>query len=501
MGFTVPVLIERNGARRTVTLESTAQKGPENTPVFLGAQLYSATVTLLIIALIAIRRPSLPIAALTLYGLGAVQVTIASMAFSWLPDPWFGGFAATFMALFGTLPLMALVPFVTRFPSEPKTADAIVRMRVGDVIFFAALAACFVQAIYEPIVFFTWSAFDVWIQIIVLAVVSGFTAFAYHDAAGEARRRIGWVFIGLLVTAIGYAWSDVGNYLSGPGLAHLDVVTALSFTPSTALPISLAYAVLRHRVLDIGFALNRTMVYGVMTALVVAVVSLADFVAGRLMRQERLALAVEALITIGFGFGIQWIHAHTERLIDRVVFRARHMAERRIEYRIGALAFAASSDAIDDALSMDAAHFLDLASAAVFRYEAETGPFERRTSTGWDNASLTNVDYDALLVRTLRSLERPFVLDDVDISLESAPSGAARPVIAVPLSAQHALIGFVLYGNRRDGALPDPEECALLARLCAAASTAYATVEAHELRERAAFLERSLAALTPAKTL
>ena len=499
VGYKLAVPIEHNGVRHTVTLESASQEGTGDPPGFIGAALYTATVTLLIIAFIAIRRPSLPIAALTLYGMGSVQVTPTLAEFSWLPDPWFGAVAATFVALFGTVPLMALVPFITRFPDEPKSANGIIRMRVGDILFFAVTAVCIVQAIYEPMVYFTWTAYDVWSQIIIVAIVACFTAFAYHDESGETRRRIGWVLIGVLVTAIGYAWFDVVSAFAGPEFSHVSAA-ALSLVLSTALPIALAYAILRHRVLDIGFALNRTLVYGAMTAMVVAVVSLVDFLAGRLMREERLAVVVEALIAIGFGFGIQWIHAHTERLIDRIVFRARHLAEKRIEYRIGALAFATSSASIDEALSVEAAHILDLASAAVFRYENETGPFERRTCIGWDNAALTGIDSDALLVRTLRSLERPFVLDDVGISVESAPSGAARPVFAVPLSAQHALIGFVLYGERQDGALPDPEERALLTRLCASASTAYVTAETHQLRERAAFLERSLAAFTPAQT-
>jgi len=47
--------------------------------------------------------------------------------------------------------------------------------------------------------------------------------------------------------------------------------------------------------------------------------------------------------------------------------------------------------------------------------------------------------------------------------LERVPSGAARPAIAIPIVTQHELIGFALFGNRHDGALPDPEEIGLLA--------------------------------------
>jgi hypothetical protein len=149
---------------------------------------------------------------------------------------------------------------------------------------------------------------------------------------------------------------------------------------------------------------------------------------------------VEALLTIAIGFALTFIHRWVERLVDRVIFRKRHLAEKRIEYRIEALGFSESESAVDEALSRDAPEILAFASAAVFRRAAADAPFARAGSSGWPAGCADTIESDTLLVRSLRAMER----------------------------------------------------------LARAAGAAYAAVEARRWRERVASLERSLGTATPA---
>jgi hypothetical protein len=489
IGTTLAVPVRRSAVTHIVTLRA-GPAGPR-----LGgagfALLASATITLLILAFIVLVRPSLATVALVVYGTGAVTTFPAVGELSWLPDPWFGGAAAAIIAVFSYLPFLALLPFLARFPQPPNTPAARLRMHVADALFLIGAIVFTLQAIFELLPFQTWATFDFWSQIVTLIVVLAFGSFAYNGAAGEARRRIGWVMSGFVVSALAFTAFNItivniNAYTSTTLQTAIDAFILLQ----CALPIALAYAVLRHRVLDIGFALNRTMVYVTMTTIVIGVVSLADWLAGRLLVEQRWALAVEGFVTVGFGFALNWIHAHTEHLIDRIVFRKRHLAERRISYRISALSFAASPAAVDEAVSLDAAQILELRSAAVFGREGEAGAFVRRAAVGWGDSTAKSLSDDALLVRTLRALERPIFLDDVAVQYATFPGGAERPVLTIPIVAQHELIGFALYGNRADGASPDPEEIALLARLTAAAGSAYGAVEARRWRDRATELER-----------
>ncbi|MGH7715203.1 MAG: hypothetical protein ACREML_04310, partial [Vulcanimicrobiaceae bacterium] len=85
------------------------------------AFLFSATITLAVIALIALRRPSLATAALVWFGAGVLTVGNTIAQFSWLPDPVYGVAAVLITGLLGMLPGLTLLPFIVRFPHEPRT--------------------------------------------------------------------------------------------------------------------------------------------------------------------------------------------------------------------------------------------------------------------------------------------------------------------------------------------------------------------------------------------
>lgn len=498
-GTALNLSMERRGVPYSATVRARSEQNGGSNALGDIAQLFTATLTLLIVALIALRRPSIASAALVWFGCGSLVTTPMTAQLSWLPDPWFGAVSVVVFAAFSTLPLLALVPFITRFPQAPQTRSARRRMYAGDIVFAIAAAIFAYQSVREPIIFSSWTSFDIWSQVIPVIVVGLFTALAFHDASGEARRRIGWVFAGLALSAVGYMAFDIAYTMQvSTGVRIVPVIAIAADFLQCALPVALGYAILRHRVLDIGFALNRAMVYAIMTTLVIAVVSLVDWGTTRLLSTERIALVLEALLTISFGFALNWLHSGTEHLLDRIVFRARHLAEKRIKSRIDALAFASSASAVDETLAIDAKRILDLSSAAVFGRLVGSAPFTRNASTGWTADNAQSVDDDSILIRTLRAVERPILLDDVAVAPAGFPQGQARAVLAVPIVTQHELIGFAIYGNRREGTLPDPEEISLLADLCAAAGNAYGAVDARRWRERAASLERSMSAMLPA---
>ena len=148
-GSQLSVRVRHDGAWRLVELSASRNA---NVSVLEGwPLLWSATITLFLVALIALRRPSLATAALILYGSGAVLSTAVTAEFSWIPDPWFGGVATFTLAAFSWLPVFALLPFIVRFPHPPTTRAAVMRMHLADGIFIAAAIVLTVQAVYEPV--------------------------------------------------------------------------------------------------------------------------------------------------------------------------------------------------------------------------------------------------------------------------------------------------------------------------------------------------------------
>jgi len=309
-------------------------------------------------------------------------------------------------------------------------------------------------------------------------------------AAGSA------VLVGYGVTITSFVATNAIITAPMLGSAELQAATQIA---DIALPLALAYAILRHRVLDVGFALNRTVVYAALTTVVVVAVSLVDWVAGKLIGETRLALAAEAAVTIALGVALNAMHERIGRFVERVLFRARHTAERRLRNGIEALAFAASDAAIERALTDEVAAVLGLRSTALFRLDEETNRFRCVRATGWPEAVAT-IDEDALLVRTLRLRERPFHLADFAIAESLLPAGPAAPMLAVPVADRHALRGFVLFGALSDGTAPDPELVDLLGQLGTAAAAASAYVDARAARSRLADIEKLVAEVSIAST-
>ncbi|MDB5092937.1 MAG: hypothetical protein JWO85_1038 [Candidatus Eremiobacteraeota bacterium] len=447
------------------------------------------TVGVLIASVVVARRPSVATAAFAFYMWGALPSFRFIMLFSWLPDPVFGVVATVLEALVASFPVFLLLIFVTRFPAEPSSAGGRLRMRIADAALFAGIAICFAFAVFEPVRHHTWSNVADLFGIVVVAFGGVLAALQYREASGEDRRRIGWVLAGYGVTLTSFVATNAIITAPALGSSELQVATQLA---DIALPLALAYAILRHRVLDVGFAINRTVVYAAVTTVVVVAVSLVDWLAGKLIGETRLALAAEAAVTIALGVALNAMHERIGRFVERVLFRARHTAERRLRNGIEALAFTATDAAIERALTDEISAALGLRSTALFRLDEETNRFRCVRATGWPDAVAT-IDEDALLVRTLRLRERPFHLADFAIAESGLPAGPSAPMLAVPVADRHALRGFVLYGALSDGTAPDPELVDLLGQLGAAAAAASAYVDARAARSRLADIEKLLA--------
>ena len=93
--------------------------------------------------------------------------------------------------------------------------------------------------------------------------------------------------------------------------------------------IGLTYALLGHRLLDVGFALNRAAVFAVLSLLVVGAFTLAEWgLGGWLASASRSTnVLVSASLALALGLAIHPIQRLTDRFVDNVFFRKRHEAE------------------------------------------------------------------------------------------------------------------------------------------------------------------------------
>lgn len=181
-------------------------------------------------------------------------------------------------------------------------------------------------------------------------------------------------------------------------------------------------------------------------------------------------------------FLIGRVHEFGVELADRVFHRAfrRELAELRTVSR--AVLQAASIDAVDTILTEAPVRILELASAAVFRYD---GTVLRRhaDALGWVDGTADHLDPNDPSISPGQD-GQPFPIDPLDARRLGLPAGLASPTIAVPICDRLTHHALALYGPHATGADLSHDEQSMLARLAEAAALAYRHVEADGLRRQ-----------------
>lgn len=115
-----------------------------------------------------------------------------------------------------------------------------------------------------------------------------------------------------LVNRIGPALFTVPALIEVLGLAAVSIVLLL-------FPLSLAIAILRYRLWDIDLVINRTLVYGALTGLILLLYALAVGVFGALLRsQDSLVVAILATGLVAVLF--QPLHRRLQRNVNRLMY-------------------------------------------------------------------------------------------------------------------------------------------------------------------------------------
>ncbi len=156
----------------------------------------------------------------------------------------------------------------------------------------------------------------------ILTFVSmGSLVVRYRRAAGDVRRQIAWVVYG---AAIATLMSLIG--------AFVDVGGLFQTLEASALVGGLAVAMLRYRLYDIEVVVNRTLVYGALTATLAATylgsVLLLQLALSSVTSDSGLAVAAS---TLGVAALFRPARARFQASVDRRFYRRKYDAQRTLE--------------------------------------------------------------------------------------------------------------------------------------------------------------------------
>jgi hypothetical protein len=308
-------------------------------------------------------------------------------------------------------------------------------------------------------------------KLIMAIAVVGVTLGRFAGMKPADRARFGWVVLGILLGV-------VANYLRSTVDGALSTFAGMA---TVLMPIMLMYAILRRHVIDVRFAISRAVVYVVVTTAIVGVIALVDFLTGEYLRGLRIGLAINALVTIGLAIALHRMYPAIENVVDFIIYRRKHEAERHLQRLAQTLLRAEREETIDQAVVDGPYERFDLAIAALLRANGDR--YSTVSSRGW-NGVAPSLEREHDVVRFLTTERRRLELRDLRkrAKVEIAEP-EVMPAIAIPILEGDDLRGFALYGLHRDGTKLDPDEVDVLETLCQTAAQAYVRIENLQMRQ------------------
>jgi hypothetical protein len=270
----------------------------------------------------------------------------------------------------------------------------------------------------------------------------------WRGSEGELRQKHLWV---LLSAALLFAMQPLAQ-----GVSHLRADTysqtaAWTLVRSAALlsTLTLAYAILRHRMLNIGFAINRVMVYGAASVGMLLSFGLIEWMTHHLLdfAGREKSVWLDLGIALGIFLLFHRLRHWGEKQIERLFFHAWHVKEQALRKFVKEAPFITRPDALLSAFT-----------AALDRFTGGTGHALYRRTPGGDYelvaATLAGapalIDADEPLAVALRASQAPNHPADAHSALPGE--------LALPSIHHGQLDGFVLLGPKPDGETYRPDE-------------------------------------------
>jgi len=151
-----------------------------------------------------------------------------------------------------------------------------------------------------------------------------------QSAEARERQQFKWFAYGAAVFLGALLLMDAAFQIGGPWARFVVIVTGLS-----AFPVAVGIAILRYRLYDIDVIINRTLVYGLLTAILVSVyfggVTATQALFQRLTDQQDLPQLVVVASTLVIAALFTPLRRGIQSFIDRRFYRRKYDARKTLE--------------------------------------------------------------------------------------------------------------------------------------------------------------------------
>ncbi|HEX5314106.1 MAG TPA: GAF domain-containing protein [Gammaproteobacteria bacterium] len=300
------------------------------------------------------------------------------------------------------------------------------------------------------------------IWVVPYAISTAMLLLAHRRAAAAARPRLRWMFWSAVVLVFGILLSNVAFL----GYTTSYVIEIACFLIAFA---GLLYSVLRHRVVDISFVVNRAIVYSVAVTLIVAIFMVIESFAEKLALSHGESFALELGVPLVIGFSLEAIRKRLEHFGERLFFR------RKFENDAALRAFTRQCSYVENPDRLLEQTMRELAThtgtPAVAFYWRDRNDY-RRLADGGEARYPERLDGDDRAVVALRADREAMALEEHESVLGS--DGGLLPMVV-----RGELLGFIVIASR-PGERYAPDEREILARLAHEVGSALHALHARE---------------------
>lgn len=289
---------------------------------------------------------------------------------------------------------------------------------------------------------------DVSTQIVALSLCVLAFVDTWRHVGTELRPRLRWLFVGFVLAIAGAALDTFRN-LAGPqstdGTLLEGVLQLLIFCASLA---SMTYAILRHRVLDVGIVVSRTVVFTMFTGLLLILFGAVEWLLGHFihLKQREGNVLLDGAIATAIYLIFHRVRHGMEYAVERVIFRTSHERLAQLNHFLETVPHFSDPNILAEAFLKSLDGYVDSGGSGIYRRD-HTGRFllEKATRTGIPEALAPDAQ---VLIELRTSHQASYFLG----------LGPDMPVLSVPVIRRSELVGFLFVSEKKDKTLYRPDE-------------------------------------------
>jgi|GEM_PF-2690133 len=322
----------------------------------------------------------------------------------------------------------------------------------------AALHDVLLRDFYGP-----WSFLNIFVLGTVVFTIT------FIRARGLMRHRIKWVALGfvcaLSASIVDFMWFGY----SAPWFVSIVELLYL------ALPLTVAYAIIRHRVIDVRFAASRTLTFAIIASVVAFTFAGIDWLLSTRLPSSRFEAAVYAGLALLIGFSLNAGRQRIGKTIDFLFFRQWYRAQEEANTIVDTLSHSGTRLDVYEPLTAGIAQAFSLASTGLFEH-IEDGGFVRVADRGWPSGTTWHILPDDPIA--LRAAHGSRVIDVDALQWQEAylPAGVAQPTTLFPIVSGKRVAAILLCGVHENGTALASDEIRTIRKACSDAAFVYDTV-------------------------